>query len=118
MTIVVVTLTSVSFASCSSDDDDETTFSVVGKTYNHRWKGILHSDTYYTYSIRFINNSEYEFAYKKEGEIISSRTSTYSLNYPSIQFKSFGTKSTAEDATGNFIDENTFRVGSEEYTKQ
>ena len=104
--------------SCGKDDDDETSFSVVGKTYNHRWQGIIDTNSYYTYSIRFISNSEYEFAYKTEGRIISKRNSTYSLNYPNIQFKAFGNKSTDADATGIFIDENTFRVGNNEYIRQ
>lgn len=116
--LLALTLPLFIMTSCGKDDDNEASFSVVGKTYNHRWKSILNTNTYYTYSVRFISNSEYEFAYKKEGEIISIRNSTYSLNYPKIQFKAFGTTATAADTTGVFIDENTFRVGSEEYIRQ
>ena len=115
---MAITLPLFLMTSCGNDDDDETSFSVIGKTYNHRWQGILNSDSYYTYSVRFISNSEYEFAYKKEGEIIKRKTSTYTLNYPNIQFKAFGTGATDKDATGIFMDENTFRVGNNEYTRQ
>ena len=71
-----------------------------------------------TYNIRFIDESQYEFIYKSSGRIIESRISTYTLSYPTINFKDFAPKIVMKDETGTFIDKNTIRVGGGEYIKK
>lgn len=117
--LLAIIIPVLAFTSCGSEDDEVLPkFSPVGKTYSCRWKGVFGNNNYYTYNVRFINDREYEFTYKQEDRIIETNKSTYTLNYPKVYFKSFGTKNTASDENGEFLDENTFRVGSKEYTKK
>ena len=46
--------------------------------------------------------------------IIESKIEKYSLEYPQILFKNFRTM-LVKDKEGIFIDENTIRIGSDEY---
>lgn len=102
------------FTSCSSDDD---TFKPTG-AYTYELDEFFDSSGELTYNIRFIDESQYEFIYKSSGRIIESRISTYTLSYPTINFKDFAPKIVMKDETGTFIDKNTIRVGGGEYIKK
>ena len=101
------------FTACSSSDDG---FTPTG-TYTARIKNYFGDDEV-TYNVRFINSAEYEFTYKSEDYIWDKRVSTYTLNYPKIHFKDFGPDSVVEDKDGEFIDENTIRIGGNEYIRK
>lgn len=102
------------FTACSSDDD---TFKPTG-TYTYELDEFFDSSGELTYNIRFIDESQYEFIYKSSGRIIESRISTYTLSYPTINFKDFAPKIVMKDETGTFINKNTIRVGGGEYIKK
>lgn len=129
MAIMIATLLSIGFASCSSDDDEDS-FSVKGSTYAayaYRGGGMFDSDYYDVYWVyKFTSDTQYEKTTRQSsisGGIIGDiETGTYVLNYPNITIKAETGILKGSVTSGTFVDKNTFRVGSGsnvmEYTKQ
>ena len=119
----MVAMLSVVFTSCGSDDEENDTISLVGKTFSaYAYKGggytfmgvyISEYDVYWVY--RFTTSSTVErTAREKEstGKIIGDiENYTYVLEYPTIKI----TDKEGHTSTGTFVDTNTFRIGKLEY---
>lgn len=124
----VVILTSL-LSSCSKDDNNEDSISLVGKSYaayayhdGGFYLGGVYIDPYDVYWVyRFVSDTEVEYSSRENspnGKIIGTlKTCTYNLNYPDMTIYEDGHSTNA-----TFINENTFRTGSDsnilEYTKQ
>lgn len=107
--LLLFALLSIVLVGCSKDDGG---FNLAGKTYT-RTGGSSYGNVL-TYDIRFFNSTEYEYTYKYDGTIFDKVKSTYSLDYPNILLKDFNTI-LEKDETGTFINEETLRIGNNEY---
>jgi len=115
---IIIIISIILLSTSCSKESVEVSFSLVGKTYSaYSGKSVSgNEDMYEVYRFISTSNAEYTLRYNSPtGRInpYSLDTCKYSLEYPKITIFING-----NTLIGNFIDNNTCRIGTNEYIKQ
>lgn len=122
--MLLVVLAVVMMAGCTKTKGVVgSTFAAFGYHVDDKVIAGMHFDGYDAYRVyRFIDSGTAEKTtrkYSPQGEIIGDiETCTYSYSYPAITITYKNYDGSDRTVTGEFLDNDTFRIGKEDYIRQ